>query len=97
MNKTEQAYASRLEAMKNRRDILDYVREGVTLRWDDGLAYTPDFWVLHIDGSQEMIETKGPHIRDDALVKFRAARDKWKRAYSFSMWQLRKGEWEKIL
>lgn len=108
MNKTERDYSLILEAMKRRGDIVDWEREGITLRWPDGMRYTPDFTVtLHAIkwGAAErdyvsilFIEAKGPRIEDDAMVKFRAARDKWTR-YRFEMWQRRysRGSFEKIL
>lgn len=106
MNKTETAYSQILEAMKSRGEIKRWEREGITLRWPDGMTYSPDFavWELATDPFPEdhtrerlvFIEVKGPFIREDALVKFRAARAHWPE-FAFSMMQLKKGEWTQIL
>lgn len=110
MNKTETAYSLILEAMKRRGDITDWEREGITLRWKDGMKYTPDFTVTSgtvgiVRVGETLprecvaltfIEVKGPKIEEDALVKFRSARDKWSR-YRFEMWQLKAHAWTKVL
>lgn len=107
MNKTETAYSLILEARKRTGDIVDWEREGITLRWPDGMAYTPDFTVIkYVDDPAGasgplvrilFVETKGPRIEEDALVKYRAARDKWGRFYRFEMQQLTKEGWNRIL
>lgn len=54
--------------------------------------YTPDFYVQRADGGFEFIEVKGPHIREDARVKYMAAA----REHSWAAWRLMKldkGEW----
>lgn len=95
MNKTESAFTRLLDAMKSRGDIDRYDREGITLRWDDGMTYTPDFSCYN--GSQiTFIEVKGAFIEGDALVKFRSARAHWA-MFKFEMWQYAKREWNKIL
>jgi len=38
------------------------------------IYYTPDFQVLHNDGTKEQVEIKGGFIRDAALVRFRTAK-----------------------
>lgn len=96
MNKTEAAMALRLEAQKRSGDIRRYEREGVSLRWPDGMVYNPDFVVWQSWASIIMIETKGAFVRDDALVKFRAARAHWPE-FQFQMWRLTKGRWEQVL
>lgn len=104
MNKTEQSFANILEARRRRGEIHSWEREGITLRWPDGMSYSPDFAVvegtLDVNGRTAValtfIETKGAYIHEDALVKFRAARAHWP-LYRFEMHQLAKGEWTKIL
>ncbi len=95
MNKTETAYSLILEARKRRGDIARWEREGMTLRWPDGMTYTADFTVWHTGGIL-LIETKGAWIEGDALVKFRAARAYWPE-FQFEMQQCKKGQWERIL
>lgn len=106
MNKTESAYAAILEAERKHGDIKRWEREGITLRWPDGMCYTGDFtvWNWNVSGDSptdgphqiEIIETKGGFIRDDALVKFRAARAHWPE-FVFRMMQYSKREWRQIL
>ncbi len=107
MNKTEAAMIPLLEARKQAGEISRYEWEGITLRWPDGMRYTPDFAVwrngwMKSDGItahwQDMlfIETKGAFIEGDALVKFRAARAHWPE-FLWEMWQRKKGAWEKVL
>lgn len=96
MNGTETAYSLILEARVRRGELTKWEREGITLRWPDGMTYSPDFYVLHPDGRKEFIEVKGPWIEEDALVKFRAARACWTEFF-FAMWQLDKGSWVQIL
>ncbi len=109
MNKTEAAFALILEARKRNGEILRYEWEGISLRWPDGMVFTPDFAVWkeneYVDSSEcdgavwkevSFIETKGAFIEGDALVKFRAARAQWQE-FTFELWQLKKGTWSKIL
>lgn len=101
MNKTEASFATRLEAQLEADEIISYAREGITLRWPDGMTYTPDFAALRrIAGTPYhdllLIETKGAWIEQDALVKFRAARAHWV-FFAFEMWQLKKREWSQLL
>jgi hypothetical protein len=46
MNKTESEFSLRLEAMKRKDEIKRWEFEGITLRWGDGMRYTPDFVVF---------------------------------------------------
>lgn len=102
MNRTEQAFALRLEAMKQAGEIVRHDFEGVTLRLPDGLAYTPDFaaWepVLGSYSPPAMVlfETKGAYIRPDSLTKFRAFRAYFPQV-RMEMWQLKKGQWTRLL
>lgn len=95
MNKTESAYHLILMAQV-RRGVIDRVdREGVTLRWDDGMTYTADF-ACYTSGKLTLVEVKGAWIEGDALVKFRAARDKWP-MFIFEMQQCKRGSWTRLL
>lgn len=105
MNDTERAYSLILEAQKAAGNIERWEREGMTLRWPDGMAYSPDFMVVkkviweHPESPLTQIlfiETKGAYIRDDALVKFRAARAHWPE-FEFRMMQRVKGVWTELL
>jgi hypothetical protein len=107
MNKVEASYALILEGELRNGEIERYEWEGMTLRWKDGMTYTPDFVVWGRNSGEvypvggplpiRLIETKGPWIEEDAKVKFRAARAHWPE-FSFEMWgQDKKGNWTKLL
>lgn len=99
MNRTEAAYALILEAKKRSGMIVRYGWEEITLRWPDGMRYTPDFcvWYPNVPNELVFIETKGPFIEGDALVKFRAARAFWPE-FEFKMMQRAKDKtWSRIL
>lgn len=72
MNKTEAAYAQRLDLLKRAGEVRDWRFESITLRLGDDTRYTPDFLVVRWEGPPELHEVKG-HWRDDARVKFRVA------------------------
>jgi len=74
MNKTESAYAQRLELLKHAGEILWYKFEGIKLRLADNTFYTPDFAVLNRDSVMELHEVKG-HWLDDARAKIKIAAD----------------------
>jgi hypothetical protein len=68
MNKTEQARALDLEAMKRNGFILEWWYERWTFKLADDTRYTPDFIVQMPDGTLEVEEVKG-FWREDARVK----------------------------
>lgn len=70
MNKTEQAYADRLELLKRTGEIVDWRFEALKLRLASGTFYTVDFLVL--TDAVELHEVKG-YWRDDARVKIKVA------------------------
>lgn len=72
MNKTESAYAERLEWLKHEGKVAWYLFEGITLKLADNTRYTPDFAVENELGELEMHEVKG-FWRDDARVKIKVA------------------------
>jgi hypothetical protein len=72
MNKTEQAYADRLEAMRRNGFVLWFEFEAIKLRLADNTFYTPDFTVMAHDGVIEFHEVKG-FWEDDARVKIKVA------------------------
>lgn len=74
MNKTESAYAERLEALKHAGAVQWYKFEGLKLRLADNTFYTPDFAVMGEDGVIECHEVKG-HWMDDARAKIKIAAD----------------------
>lgn len=72
MNKTEEAYAARLEFQKHTGHILWYKFEGITFKLADDTRYTPDFVVMLSNGELEAHEVKG-QWQDDAKVKIKVA------------------------
>lgn len=76
MNKTEAAYAQKLELHKRTGEVLWYAFEGVTLKLADGCRYTPDFAVMLADGVIEMHEVKG-YWTEDARAKIKVAANKF--------------------
>jgi hypothetical protein len=72
LNKTEQAYANYLEALKQAGSIIWYKFEGLKFRLADNTFYTPDFAVQRANGLLEAHEVKG-HWQDDARVKIKIA------------------------
>lgn len=72
MNRTEAAYAQRLELRRHDGEIAWFKFEAVKLRLADKTFYTPDFAVMLTDGTLEMHEVKG-FWEDDARVKVKVA------------------------
>lgn len=108
MNKTESSYTLQLQALKQCGQILEYKFEGITLLLDDPsvgkkVRYTPDFLVIKYqlnapDGIAVVIEfheTKGPHIWEDAKLKFRWARQQYP-WFKFHMKQYKNQQWNEI-
>jgi hypothetical protein len=85
MNKTEAAWARRLDADPAVR-AWHYeevkVRVGMERAW-----YTPDFFVEYRDGTYGFDEVKGAHVRDKGRARFQAAArlHPWAR---WRMWQM---------
>jgi hypothetical protein len=71
MNKTEQAYASRLLLMRNAGEIIRFEFEKIKFKLADNTFYEPDFYVVFPDHI-EIHEVKG-HWEDDARVKIKVA------------------------
>ena len=74
MNKTESAYAERLEMLRRSGKIHWFKFEGMKLRLADNTFYTPDFCVMAADGVIEFHEVKG-FWQDDARAKIKVAAD----------------------
>lgn len=93
MNQTEKRMAQILDMRKRMGFIREWWYESVTFVVGlERTRYTPDFVCNMADGSLEIVEVKGAHIRDDARVKFQVAA----RQYPFARWtmkQWKKGEW----
>lgn len=90
MNKTEAAFAMRLEAQKRSGAIHDWFYEAVTFKLAHDCRYTPDFLVIESDGRLVLHETKG-FMRDDALVKLRVFAKQF--PFPIYLQQLKGGVW----
>ena len=97
MNATERGFSINLEAQRRTGDIDDYKFESVKLRISDRCFYTPDFVVERTHQRPLIIEIKGPFIREDALIKFKAAKELHHWA-DFEMHQRSTdGSWKRVL
>ncbi len=96
-NKTETEFGLILEAMKQRGEIASYRFADCTLQIDEGCRYTPDYRVDRgPDHLPLFVEVKGGFIREDGMIKFRAARALHTWA-DFEMWQRKQGQWSRLL
>jgi hypothetical protein len=94
MNKTEVEFSYVLEARKRAGEIDGWAFESVKLRLADGCWYLPDFMAW--GKAFTFYEVKGAHIWDDAMVKFKVAREQIKWA-TFELHQKLNGQWTRIL
>jgi len=94
MNKTEQAYARHLEALKFAGEILDYWFEEIKFKTGTSACwYEPDFLVQVKGGAMEIHEVKGGGgFQDDALVKTKALALRY--PFRVISATLVKGDWE---
>jgi len=90
MNRTEAAYADRLENMKHVGIIMDYVFEPFKFVLANRTTYTPDFLVVFKDRF-EIHEVKG-FWRDDARVKIKVTAEKFK-WFKFIAIQYKRKQW----
>ena len=97
MNKTEAAYAARLEAMKAGGGVLWWKFEPVKLRLAQpgdtgsrGVWYTVDFLVADADAGLCWDEVKGGWITEDGLLKWRWAAEQFP-GLRLRMWQRQRG------
>lgn len=74
MNKTEIAYGTHLELLRQSGYVAWFKFEGIKLRLADNTFYSPDFAVMMSDGRMQMHEVKG-FWQDDARVKIKVAAD----------------------
>jgi hypothetical protein len=92
MNKTEQKMADELAIELAGGTILWWAFEGITLKLAHDCRLTPDFAILHTDGSLELRDTKG-FMEDDARAKIAMAADKfW--LFKFTVYEPTKGGWK---
>lgn len=93
LNGTERRWFERLQIQLYDGEIREVISQAIKFRLAHPRCwYLPDFAVLHNDGALELQEIKGPRIWDDALVKFKVAREQYS-GFRWSMWQWKKREW----
>lgn len=92
MNKTESEFALLLNDSPT---VEVYWFDAVSLRLGPNLHYRPDFLVLRTSGLVTFAEVKGGFIREDALVKFKAASTRFPN-FRWEMWQKTKKEGWKL-
>jgi hypothetical protein len=91
MNKTEQAYADRLEILRRAGEVLSFRFEAIKLRLAKNTFYTPDFLVV-TPSQIEFHEVKG-FWQDDARVKIKVAADQYPE-FAFIAVQKSKDGWK---
>lgn len=79
MNKTEAAYAERLDAMLQAGEIQWYAFEAITLKLAPDCRLTVDFFIMDKDGFLQAHDVKGSKaiVTDDFKVKVKVAADKF--------------------
>jgi hypothetical protein len=78
MNSTEAKYAEHLQARKLAGEVIEWLFEPVTLKLATDCRYTPDFLVLHADGTLEFVDVKGGGPMDEkSRVKIKCAAEKF--------------------
>lgn len=80
MNGTETRFAELLQARKILGEIQEWYFEAMRLKLAHDSHYTPDFVVLHNDGSLECIDTKGGGPQDpngNTKLKVAASKHWW--------------------
>lgn len=90
MNKTETAFAQRLEARRRTGQIASWDFEAITFKLGHDCRYTPDFMVRELDDTLTFHETKG-FMRDDALVKLRTFAKQYR--FPIHVWKRKQGQW----
>lgn len=78
MNKTESQYADMLQARKLAGEIIDWMFEAMTFKLAADTRYTPDFVIMHLDGTIECVDVKGGGPMDaSSRVKVKVAAEKF--------------------
>jgi len=84
MNKTEARYLQHIIMPDIHSGLISKWRfEEIKFRLGKACYYTPDFLIVYRN-SIEIHEIKGGHIREDALVKFKAASER----FPFFIWKM---------
>lgn len=99
MTRAELRYADELEQRREAGTITAWGFEKFKFRLADGCFYTPDFHVVHNDGSMEFVDVKGTGPVDDkSIVKAKvAAEEFWMFLFVMEQQQTKKngGSWKR--
>jgi hypothetical protein len=104
MTRPEREYGLILEAQKRAGEIIDYLYEGIRLKWGvdpetgEAMWYKPDFVVMPVFdlGRMKLVEVKGPWINPRDMVRFKGCRAAWP-LLQFEMHQRDKdGRWTQL-
>lgn len=95
MNKLESAWASELEALGAKGELLWFQYEGMTLKLAKDTRYTPDFVWMDRDGNIVFDECKG-WMEEAAFVRIKVAADKFPFRFRLIRKRLRRdgGGWD---
>lgn len=90
LNQTERAFAADLERRRRAGEIADYKAQSMTFLLAPGCRYTPDFFIVENDGTITLVDVKGRHTWEDAVIKFKCAAQ----TFPWFRWQMieRRGE-----
>lgn len=94
MNGTEAKYAELLNLRKLAGEVILWHFEAMKFKIAEQCLYVPDFAVWLADGTMELIDVKGGIIADDALVKIKAAADKFPQ-FTWAIEQYTKKTWNR--
>ena len=98
MNATEARYAAELAHWRDIGTLEWFAFEAMSFKLAGEVAtntawYTPDFAVLHTDGTLELIDVKGAGpINDAALLKLKVAADQ----FPFYLWTMMRARTKKL-
>jgi len=96
MNQTERRYYDRfIRPALLVGELKKSLYEAVTFKLGHNCRYTPDFLNVYPSGEIVIVEIKGGFIRDDAMVKFKSAADKYS-FFSWRMMQFKNGVWKTL-
>ena len=95
MNKTEARFSWELEALKRAGEITRWDFQPLKFRLAKKTWFTPDFVAWLPDGKVWIIEIKGGHVRDDAAVKFKMAREIYPE-FKWTCLQKTKHDWKEL-
>ena len=92
MNGTEAKYAELLHMRTLTGEVILWHFEAMKFKIAEQCLFIPDFAVWLSDGTMDIVDVKGGIISDDALVKIKAAADKFPQ-FTWAIEQYKKKAW----